>query len=216
MRQTSRLPEPLETKVLLIRHGETDWNHSGRWQGHTDIPLNDTGRAQARALAKRLSSWPIRAIYSSDLQRAAQTAEILGETLGLAPTLEPALRERNGGVFEGLTASQLQASHQQALLCMREKGAAPPGGESALEVANRITGAFDTILSQHQGELLAIVSHGGALISLISHILGFPAGERAHLTVAGNTGLSVVTVDEYGSRLTLLNDTSHLEKGNLG
>jgi len=200
----------METTILFIRHGQTDWNLAGRWQGHTDIPLNDSGWNQAQALARRLLAWPIKAVYSSDLQRAAQTASVLCETLGLEPILDPALRERNGGDFEGLTFSEIQNQHLQAWQRMRETGAAPPGGESSLEVAQRIIASYNAISGQHQGETTAIVSHGGALISLFSHILGFPLGKRAHINVGGNTGLSIVSMDADGPRLTLLNDTSHL------
>jgi broad specificity phosphatase PhoE len=201
----------MKTIILFIRHGQTDWNLAHRWQGHTDIPLNDTGRAQAKALGSRLQSAPVSAIYSSDLLRAAQTAEELGEVLGLEPDFDPAWRERNGGAFEGLTIEELVSNHPKELNKLRNEGAAPPGGETRLELAVRLNNAFNEVVENHRGKTIAIVTHGGALTTLISYLLGFPLGERANIHVSGNTGLSIVEVDKNGTFLILLNDTSHLK-----
>ena len=92
------------TTLLLVRHGETDWNAEGRLQGHTDRPLSDYGRRQARRLAEELEGEELEAIYSSDLARAHETAEIVGERLGLPVALEPDLREKDWGTWEGLNA----------------------------------------------------------------------------------------------------------------
>src|SRR5262245_65615545 len=91
------------TELLLTRHGETDWNREHRVQGHTDVPLNENGREQARALAERLVDVPLAAIYASDLARARETAEIVARRLGLGVVLDPGLREKNFGSWEGLT-----------------------------------------------------------------------------------------------------------------
>ena len=197
------------TIVLLIRHGETDWNSVGRWQGHTDIPLNENGIRQARLLAERLVSWPVTAIYTSDLKRAAKTATILGETLNLKPVADVSLRERNGGQFQGLTANELQTHHAEQLQRFRN-GAAPPGGEANLDVANRITTIFERLVTQHKGQMIVMVSHGGAMNVLIGHLLGLPQSQSAPINLNGNTGLTIVEIDENGPRLTLLNDTCHL------
>jgi probable phosphoglycerate mutase len=98
----------LTTTILLVRHGQTDWNLAHRWQGHVDIPLNETGRRQARLLARRLETLPIKAIYTSDLIRASETANIVAEPLGILPIPDPALRERNGGKFQSLTFDELE------------------------------------------------------------------------------------------------------------
>ena len=92
------------TTLLLVRHGETDWNAEGRLQGHTDRPLSDYGRGQARGLAEELEGEELEAIYASDLARARETAEIVGERLGLPVVLDPDLREKDWGTWEGLTA----------------------------------------------------------------------------------------------------------------
>src|SRR5207248_2072590 len=100
------LAYPRMTTLLLVRHGETDWNAAGRLQGHTDRPLNDYGRQQARELGDRLAGDRIAAVYASDLVRARETAEILGERLGLVVVLDPDLREKNWGTWEGLTGDE--------------------------------------------------------------------------------------------------------------
>jgi broad specificity phosphatase PhoE len=199
------------TTVLLIRHGQTDWNKTGRWQGHIDVPLNEKGHLQARLLAQRLATWPIKAIYTSDLERAVQTAAPLGAKLELVPVEEPALRERNGGNFQGLTGEELQARFGEEWRRVRQDGFAPPNGESNLTLALRINAAFQQIVSRHEGDMIALVSHGGAMRVLISHILGLPLGQPASFSLRGNTGLSIIEINEHGPILTLLNDVSHLE-----
>jgi hypothetical protein len=117
-------------RILLARHGETEWNVLGKLQGHTDIPLNDTGRAQARSLAATVADAGIAAVLTSDLARARQTGEIVATTLGLgAPVIDPNVRERRFGVFEGLTAGECATHHPDAWQADAQKGT-PPGGEA--------------------------------------------------------------------------------------
>ena len=203
------------TTLLLIRHGQTDWNAAGRWQGHTDIPLNDTGLAQARLLAKRLSTWPIKAIYSSDLSRASCTAEYLAKPHNLQPKYLETLRERDGGIFTGLTSEEIVEKYPEGLALLRETGMTPQVGESDFDVAQRILKAFKRIIRDHEGEMVAIVTHGGALASIVAYFLGFPLGERARLSLRANTGLSIVEIDGWGPVVTLLNDVSHLNGAGL-
>lgn len=171
------------TTILLIRHGQTDWNITRRWQGHINMPLNELGITQSKLLAERLKSWPIEAIYSSDLRRAAQTAAILGETLGLKPILDVSWRERHGGDFQGMTIEELEANYPVELKRIREEGGAPPGGESFLELENRIVQAYQELANQYEGKMVAVVSHGGAMGALIAHVLGFPPGVGARITL---------------------------------
>ena len=200
-----------KTSVLIIRHGETDWNVQGRWQGQSDIPLNENGIEQAHQLAARLKEWPITALYSSDLKRAAGTAEIIAGSLNLTPTYNRAWRERNGGEFEGLTAKELQG-HAEFETRRSDKHWAPPNGESNVQVVARVTDAFDDLVAGHAGEMVAVVTHGGAIITLLSSILGFPHGDRARLWVSGNTGFSIVEVTERGAYLVRLNDSAHVNQ----
>lgn len=200
----------MTTTLLFVRHGQTAWNAAGRWQGHTDIPLNETGRRQAKALASRLSTWPVKAIYSSDLLRAAQTASILGITTGLEPIVDAAWRERNGGIFEGKTADELRDTQPEALRRFLAGETEPLGGESNIELSRRVRLAFEAVADRHNGEMSAVVSHGGSLSALISHLLGFPPEKRAPISLRGNTGLTIIEIDDSRPRLTLLNDTCHL------
>jgi broad specificity phosphatase PhoE len=199
------------TTILLIRHAQTDWNVAGRWQGHTDIPLNDTGRTQAEALARRLAGWPIRGVYSSDLQRAAATADALATALGLTTIYDQKWRERSGGAFEGLTGEEIAAHHPAEWGELRRGLLNPPGGESQAMLRERVTAAFEHLVHQHRGEMAAVVSHGGTLHALIAHLLALPVQEEGRFSLRGNTGLSIVEVNAHGPRIVLLNDTGHLE-----
>ena len=198
-------------KYLLIRHGQTAWNLQRRWQGHTDIPLNDTGIDQAKALANRLVNWNVDAIYSSDLRRASMTAAILAERLDLPYRLDAAWRERDVGGFAGLTTNEVQERYPAKWAEMLDGVVNPPGGEATMALYDRVTSAFDSLLANHDRGIVAIVSHGGALMSIVSYVLGLDPAIRGRFSIAGNTGLSVVERNERGMWLSLLNDTSHLE-----
>ena len=202
------------TTILLIRHGETDWNAAGRWQGHIDIPLNEVGRQQARLLARRLEAWPIRAIYCSDLKRAAETAAIVAEHLGLEAVADQVWRERHGGDFEGLTEFEIEERHPQSWAKLRKGIVDLPGGEAPYVLRKRVQGAFDELLKQHVGETVAVVSHGGTLRTIIGYVLNLPADEDTRVRLGGNTGISIVTVrKELPPILERLNDIAHLEYG---
>ncbi len=138
------------TTLLLVRHGETDWNAEGRLQGQTDRPLSDYGRRQAQQLAGGLESEEVEAIYSSDLARARETAEIVGERLGLTVELDPDLREKDWGTWEGLTA--LERDRVEFV------------GESTEEHQERILRALRRISERHPGERrVLVVTHGGSM-----------------------------------------------------
>lgn len=203
-------------RLLLIRHGQTDWNADRRWQGHADVPLNEAGIAQSWALADRLTGWSLDAIYSSDLKRAALTAEILGWALNLVPVLDTAWRERNVGAFSGLTNVEVRQRFPQAWDAIQRGVVNPPGGEHFLEFHQRVVDAYQLILERHEEGTVAVVSHGGALHALISHVLGIGADGYGRFSLNGNTGLSIVESGERGQRLTLLNDTCHLDHANAG
>jgi 2,3-bisphosphoglycerate-dependent phosphoglycerate mutase len=138
------------TTLLLVRHGETDWNADGRLQGHTDRPLSDFGRRQARQLAEELAAESLEAIYASDLARARETAEIVGERLGLPVVLEPDLREKDWGTWEGLTAV--------------ERDRVEFVGESTEAHQERILRALRRISERHRdGGSVLVVTHGGSM-----------------------------------------------------
>jgi len=138
------------TTLLLVRHGETDWNAEGRLQGHTDRPLNDYGRRQAGELAERLAGEEeVDAIYASDLARARETAEIVGARLGLPVGVDPDLREKNWGTWEGLTGDE--RVHVELV------------GESTAEHGERMLRALRRIAERHPEGRVVVVTHGGSL-----------------------------------------------------
>jgi Fructose-2,6-bisphosphatase len=144
------------TDLYLVRHGETDWNRQRRIQGLTDIPLNDTGREQARLTGMLLTRRPITRVFASPLSRARETAEIIAAELGLAdPELRDALVERNYGEAEGLGFAEIDRLYPP--------GVAVAGRESREEVAARILPELVRIAAEHPGESLVVVSHGGAI-----------------------------------------------------
>ena len=147
----------------FIRHGETDWNADGRVQGNADVPLSERGREQAEELATRLAGWPIGAVYSSDLQRALDTARPLADRLGLEPVVDPILRERNFGAFEGLLDSEVEARLDDSATFWRDPDTRPDDGESRREVWNRVVGFLDALLENPPADEIAIVSHGGPI-----------------------------------------------------
>ena len=146
--------------LLLVRHGETDWNADGRLQGQTDRPLSDFGRRQARRLADELAEEPLEAIYSSDLSRARETAEIVGERLGLPVVLDPDLREKDWGTWEGLTA--VERDRVEFL------------GESTEAHQERILRALRRISERHPGDgRVLVVTHGGSMRRVQTAALGW-------------------------------------------
>jgi alpha-ribazole phosphatase len=167
------------TRLWLIRHGETEWNLIGRYQGQTDIPLNEAGLAQAQALLPIFADLPIAAIYSSDLQRAATTAGILGAALGLPVTTDPALREVRLGAWEGMLFVDIPQQYPEDWEARRRDpvNALPPGGESLGQVALRVTAAADRIARAHPGEQVVIVAHGLVLAAMRCLAKGLPLGE---------------------------------------
>jgi probable phosphoglycerate mutase len=164
----------LTRRILLARHGETEWNALGRLQGHTDIELNDAGRTQARSLAAALAGSGITAITTSDLSRARQTGEIVAAALQLAaPTIDPELRERHMGVFEGLTRKQCEEQHPQAWQAWVAQTGVPHGGEPLADIVARMARVLGRIASE-PGAPVLVISHGGAMRLWLMRVLGTP------------------------------------------
>jgi broad specificity phosphatase PhoE len=165
------------TRILLVRHGETDWNVSRRVQGHSDTPLNATGRAQARALGAELADEPIDAAYSSDLMRAHETARLVAEPRGLDVIALSDLRERHFGTWEGLTDDEIFARFPEA----RE---GPWGdGETKEAMLARVRVALQNIADAHPGGCVLVVSHGGPLRAVLAEcgIDGVSRIENCHV-----------------------------------
>jgi broad specificity phosphatase PhoE len=152
------------TTLLLVRHGETDWNREGRWQGWADPPLNDTGRAQARALAAQVEGDGFRSLWSSDLSRARETAEIVGAHIGLEVRLDERLREGGRGRWEGRLFEDVEGAEPKLYATWRRGGASWrfPGGESLVEHQQRVVAS---LLDIHRSCPLPalVVCHGGSI-----------------------------------------------------
>ena len=160
-----------------MRHGETDWNAAGRWQGQTDVPLNETGRAQAFALAARLRAEGVRAIATSDLCRARGTAEIVGEALGLEVALVDAnLRERSYGKWEGLTRCECEARFpEEWARHVSDPRSPPPGGEAADALLARAVPAIHGV-AERLASPAVLVTHGGVMRAFLAAALGAAPG----------------------------------------
>jgi broad specificity phosphatase PhoE len=203
----------MATTILLIRHGQTDYNANGRWQGHLDVPLNETGKTQARALARRLADWPVAALFASDLKRAAMTAVYLAETWGIIPVYDKMWRERDMGVFAGRSNEELRQAYPEIWANMRKGIIDIPGGEVHEALQSRAAAAFASAASAYPGEMVAVVTHGGTLNAVVSSVLGIPPDRYGRLSFRRNTGLTIIELGDRGPRLTMLNDARHLENG---
>ena len=164
------------TRVVAVRHGETDWNRHGRMQGWAPVPLNETGRKQAHAAGAWLSEeYDFDRIVSSDLLRTEQTTELLLESIGDSPvSFEPVLRERNLGVYQGLSYEEIEDRFPTFGLgetAYRATDAVPEGGESFRDVADRVTDRFED-LATTDDETVLFVTHGGPLCILLGHAKG--------------------------------------------
>lgn len=160
----SRMPDHV-TRLLVIRHGETAWNIESRIQGHIDIPLNDKGRWQAQRVAQALADEGLDAIYSSDLQRARDTAHVIADTTGLPLKLDASLRERHFGRFEGKTQVEVAAQWPQEAQRWRDRDPSygPEGGETLQDFYDRCLTAITRLARRHPGQSIAVVAHGGVL-----------------------------------------------------
>lgn len=203
------------TELYLIRHGETLWNNTGRYTGQQDIPLNDTGLYQARLVAGALAHMPFAAIYTSDLQRAVDTAETVAVPHRLTPIPDPRLREGCAGEWEGLTMAEIEERWPAEVAKRRAnaKEHCAPGGESLAALYARVDTALREILARHTDGKVAIVSHGGTICALIGAALGASLMAFGRIRL-DNCAYSVIRARNDGLLvLTKVNDTCHLKAG---
>jgi broad specificity phosphatase PhoE len=161
------------TRILLARHAETDWNRVGRWQGHADQPLNETGREQAAELGRRLKGQHVAAVYSSDLRRARDTATIVGAELGIEVVQDPELREIDVGSWSGLTRSEVAERFPEGY-ARWQAGEIGHDGETREQLAARVIPAVERIAHAHPGDTVLVVTHGGVIRTLLRHAAGDP------------------------------------------
>jgi broad specificity phosphatase PhoE len=202
-------------RLLLVRHGETVWNQENRWQGQADVPLSESGCAQAQRLARRLlnEGRQVHAIYSSDLSRAFRTAEILGETLGMLPLPEQGWREMDIGRWSGLTTAEVATRYAEEWERLRSGEDLPRGGgETFAQFQGRLIQTVQRLFEQHAGQQVMIVSHGGAVRAFLLHCRGFAMHQFRQIEKIGNTGLSEVSIFADGRAVIhSVNDTNHLD-----
>lgn len=203
----------MKTTILLVRHGETESNRLRILQGILDVPLNDTGTAQAAKLAEKMSFTHIDAIYSSDLARALVTAEHIAKNHKQMVNVDSRLKEFDSGVFAGMSQQHAQEKHPRAWREYRLDSAfVVPGGESYDGFCSRVCDAFEDITEKHLGQTVCIVAHGGVLDCLCKTYFSaanIGAGKRC-----GNASLSTVQWDNNNNTWTVLvwNDVDHLNQ----
>ena len=197
-------------KLLLVRHGETDWNLARRFQGHSDVPLNKVGLRQARALRDRLSDETIASIYSSDLERAYETAKIISNGKNKLQA-DSRLREVHFGDWECLTYNEIQAKYPVQLAAWERDvyKTAPPNGETLEQLAEHTHSILNDLLAKHKDETILVVKHGGLIKVLICLALNLPATWYWHFQVAP-ASLSEIAFYPAGAILNFVNDTCHL------
>ncbi|MFO1273000.1 MAG: histidine phosphatase family protein [Rubrivivax sp.] len=201
------------TRVVVVRHGETDWNVEQRVQGQLDVPLNANGRRQAERLAAALADEGLAALYSSDLSRAADTAAAVARRAGLPVQHAPGLRERGFGHLEGMTWREIEQRHPEAALRWRRRDPAfgPGGGEVLADFYARCVAAAAALAARHAGQTIALVAHGGVLDCL------YRAATRIALDAPrtwqlGNASINRLLATGEGFTLVGWNDTAHLEE----
>jgi 2,3-bisphosphoglycerate-dependent phosphoglycerate mutase len=157
------------TRIIAIRHGETAWNVAARIQGQLDVGLNDTGRWQARRVGEALANEDIATVYTSDLGRAHETARSIGDATGVPVVPDQGLRERSFGLFEGKTFSEIEETWPDQAYNWRKRipeWQPPEGGESLLQLRERVTRTVEALAARHPGEQIVVVAHGGVLDAL--------------------------------------------------
>ncbi|MFW9615538.1 histidine phosphatase family protein [Aquabacterium sp.] len=200
------------TRLLLIRHGETAWNIDSRIQGHTDIPLNDVGRWQAERVALALADEGVDAVFSSDLQRARDTAEAIARTVSRPLQLDAQLRERHFGRLEGLTHGEIHAQWPDDARRWRDRDPhyGPDGGETLSAFYERCVGALRRVAEAHPGQTVVVVAHGGVLdcfYRAATHV----ALEAPRTWKITNASINRVLYSPEGFSLVAWADTRHLD-----
>jgi len=200
-------------RLLLARHGETDWNRQGLWQGDKDIPINATGRSQAEALAARLAIEDIAAIHSSDLSRASESAAIVGARIGIEPRNEAYWRELRLGSLTGKSNQGLAEVHGELVTAVAcSDGPLAEGVEEFHEIQARLREGYRRVCEEHAGKTVLVVGHGGTLKALVADLIGLAPRNIHHLSLRGNTSLTEIDFRHGRPQLVRLNCTAHLEK----
>ena len=206
-------------RLILIRHGRTEWNAEARVQGRTDIPLDAVGRAQAQSIAKRLSSIPLKAIYTSPLLRAAETAQEIAAYHACSVNRIAEMTEINFGAWEGKTAQELEKQYaalwQDWNWILHPETCREMGAESADDILMRVLNGLDQMLSeQPEDATVALISHTMPIKLLVAHLIGLPASKIRALKLANCSYTELEQKAEHAdcAQLWVWNDVSHLEE----
>ncbi|MBM7555395.1 alpha-ribazole phosphatase [Halanaerobacter jeridensis] len=203
------------TKLILVRHGETDWNKEARFQGNKNVALNQNGEKQAHKLAKRLANEKIDVIYSSDLDRAYKTAKIIAALHKLPIQQRSNLQEIDFGVWEGLTYEEIKEHYpkQFELWDQNPKENGPEQGESLKDIERRVFETIEEILDEHQGQTILVTAHGGVNRVIISNFLEMPLEKCWRLNQA-NTAVNIINIYQSEIILESFNSIYHLRSDN--
>ena len=202
------------TRIIAVRHGETAWNVDTRIQGHLDIALNDTGRWQARQVARALADEPLAAVYTSDLQRAHATAQAIAHASAVPLVAEPGLRERSFGELEGRTIAEIEAELPDPARRGRQRDPhfAPTGGETLVQLRERIAATTHRLAAQHTEQLIVLVAHGGVLDMLYRLATGLDL-QAPRTWLVTNASINRLLWTPQGLTLVGWADTQHLDTG---
>ena len=202
------------TQLIIVRHGQTEWNIAGIRQGHFDSPLTSRGAAQAQALGQRLARERFTALYSSDLGRAVQTAVAISDLTGHEIVTDSRLRERHLGIFQGLNAVEITEKYPEERRMLRTMGPdyVIPGGESMRQQVERNVCYLNELALKHAGETIVVVTHGGVVSGFFRHTLAIPLDAPRRFEFV-NAGLNVFIHKEEHWMLLTWGDMSHLAPG---
>ncbi|MDP7583187.1 MAG: histidine phosphatase family protein [SAR324 cluster bacterium] len=201
-----------ETEIILIRHGETEWNSQQRMQGHSNSDLSEVGRGQIQALGELMKNVSFDHIYSSDSLRARQTAEAVTQYSGHTLQFDQRIREKNLGVFEGLTSTEAKERHPEIYRLFKTAGAnyVIDEGESTQQLLERALEFIEEIRLRHPQERVVMVTHGGVVRVLMKHALGLSIDAPTRFIIK-NTGIFGLIWNENWL-VTQMGGVSHLEK----
>ncbi len=201
------------TEFILVRHGETAWNAEGRIQGHCDSPLNEEGLAQALLLGEQLGREAFDFFYSSDLGRALQTAQPIADRSGKLPARDPQLRERNLGVFQGLTGAECESRYPRDYerFHRRDPDHVLPQGESIRQFYQRVSEWLEAVARRHAGSRIVAVTHGGALDVAYRFVNGVALSQARNFPLY-NASINRLEFDGTSWRVTCWGDISHLTR----
>lgn len=207
------------TELLLVRHGQTDSNLHGRWQGWDEIPLNQQGEREAALIAQQLAQTEgaIAALYASPLRRAWQTAERIGEALNLSPVPHDGLKEIHFGQISGITLDELQERFPDLHKRWADKmdlTFAFPGGEQRAQFFQRVGEAMEEIVEDHPDQKVVVVAHGGSLRACLVHYLPIEFSQWWTYEL-GNCSLTRLEVRDGRAKLLALDDRAHLAETTL-